>query len=126
MRLPQVRDETWPRLDFFKANSLTFKKPDHAKYPSMNLAYAAGRAGGTMTGVLSAANEQVGPARPPPADPGAPPAPPRPKLLPLPRRGDAAWPPRAGRRAAPARPTATSPRPLPVHPSPPPGGPDVH
>lgn len=26
----------------------------------MNLAYAAGRAGGTMTGVLSAANEQVG------------------------------------------------------------------
>ena len=56
---PQTRDETWPRLDFLKANSLTFKKPDHAKYPSMNLAYAAGRAGGTMTGVLSAANEQV-------------------------------------------------------------------
>lgn len=40
-------------------NSLTFKQPDNAKYPSMNLAYAAGRAGGTMTGVLSAANEQV-------------------------------------------------------------------
>ncbi|GBF99000.1 1-deoxy-D-xylulose 5-phosphate reductoisomerase [Raphidocelis subcapitata] len=55
-----VRDETWPRLDFLKANSLTFKTPDHAKYPSMNVAYAAGRAGGTMTGVLSAANEQVG------------------------------------------------------------------
>jgi 1-deoxy-D-xylulose-5-phosphate reductoisomerase len=50
---------TWPRLDFSKANSLTFKAPDHAKYPSMNVAYAAGRAGGTMTGVLSAANEQV-------------------------------------------------------------------
>lgn len=42
-------------------HSLTFKQPDHAKYPSMKLAYAAGRAGGTMTGVLSAANEQVGP-----------------------------------------------------------------
>lgn len=26
----------------------------------MKLAYAAGRAGGTMTGVMSAANEQVG------------------------------------------------------------------
>lgn len=26
----------------------------------MDLAYAAGRTGGTMTGVLSAANEQVG------------------------------------------------------------------
>jgi 1-deoxy-D-xylulose-5-phosphate reductoisomerase len=50
---------TWPRLDFSKASSLTFKQPDHAKYPSMNVAYAAGRAGGTMTGVLSAANEQV-------------------------------------------------------------------
>ncbi len=30
-----------------------------AKYPAMDLAYAAGRAGGTMTGVLSAANEQA-------------------------------------------------------------------
>jgi 1-deoxy-D-xylulose-5-phosphate reductoisomerase len=54
-----TRDATWPRLDFAKANSLTFKEPDRAKYPSMDLAYAAGRAGGTMTGVLSAANEQA-------------------------------------------------------------------
>lgn len=52
-------EHTWPRLDFLKASNLTFKKPDNAKYPSMDLAYAAGRAGGTMTGVLSAANEQV-------------------------------------------------------------------
>lgn len=35
------------------------RQPDHAKYPSMALAYAAGRAGGTMTGVMSAANEQA-------------------------------------------------------------------
>ena len=53
-------EQTWPRLDFSKASSLTFKKPDHEKYPAMQVAYAAGRAGGTMTGVLSAANEQVG------------------------------------------------------------------
>lgn len=39
--------------------SLTFKTPDNVKYPSMDLAYAAGRAGGTMTGVLSAANEKA-------------------------------------------------------------------
>jgi len=52
-------EETWPRLDFIKMGNLTFKKPEHEKYPSMNLAYAAGRAGGTMTGVLSAANEQA-------------------------------------------------------------------
>ncbi|XP_028778326.1 1-deoxy-D-xylulose 5-phosphate reductoisomerase, chloroplastic [Neltuma alba] len=50
---------TWPRLDLCKLGSLTFKAPDNKKYPSMNLAYAAGRAGGTMTGVLSAANEKA-------------------------------------------------------------------
>jgi len=52
-------EETWPRLDFIKMGDLTFRTPDHEKYPSMKIAYAAGRAGGTMTGVLSAANEQA-------------------------------------------------------------------
>jgi len=46
-------------VDFGRLGSLTFKKPDNVKYPSMDLAYAAGRAGGTMTGVLSAANEKA-------------------------------------------------------------------
>ncbi|WVZ71913.1 hypothetical protein U9M48_020442 [Paspalum notatum var. saurae] len=65
---------TWPRLDLCKYSifitlmlclqyswlgSLTFKAPENAKFPSMNIAYAAGRAGGTMTGVLSAANEKA-------------------------------------------------------------------
>jgi len=50
---------TWPRLDFTKMGDLTFRAPDQAKYPSMDLSYAAGRAGGTMTGVLSAANEKA-------------------------------------------------------------------
>ena len=36
-------EQTWPRLDFRKCSELTFKEPDHAKYPSMKLAYAAGR-----------------------------------------------------------------------------------
>ena len=54
-----VRDATWPRLDFVKMGSLTFRTPDRAKYPALDLAYAAGRKGGTMTGVLSAANEAV-------------------------------------------------------------------
>ncbi|KAG4932681.1 1-deoxy-D-xylulose 5-phosphate reductoisomerase, chloroplastic [Glycine soja] len=52
-------EDTWPCLDLCKIGSLTFKTPDNVKYPSMNLAYAAGRAGGTMTGVLSAANEKA-------------------------------------------------------------------
>lgn len=50
-----VISEMWS----YRLGSLTFKAPDNVKYPSMNLAYAAGRAGGTMTGVLSAANEKA-------------------------------------------------------------------
>jgi 1-deoxy-D-xylulose-5-phosphate reductoisomerase len=52
-------EQTWKRLDFVKMGDLTFRHPDNAKYPAMDLAYAAGRTGGTMTGVLSAANEQA-------------------------------------------------------------------
>jgi 1-deoxy-D-xylulose-5-phosphate reductoisomerase len=49
----------WEQLDLVKAGNLTFREPDHQKYPCMQLAYAAGRAGGTMPAVLNAANEQA-------------------------------------------------------------------
>ncbi|MEG4346834.1 1-deoxy-D-xylulose-5-phosphate reductoisomerase [Microcoleus sp. A003_D6] len=49
----------WPRLDLVKSGDLTFREPDHEKYPCMQLAYAAGRAGGSMPAVLNAANEQA-------------------------------------------------------------------
>lgn len=49
----------WQRLDLVKAGDLTFRAPDHQKYPCMQLAYAAGRAGGSMPAVLNAANEQA-------------------------------------------------------------------
>jgi 1-deoxy-D-xylulose-5-phosphate reductoisomerase len=49
----------WPKLDLVKAGDLTFRAPDHAKYPGINLAYAAGREGGCMPAVLNAANEQA-------------------------------------------------------------------
>ena len=49
----------WETLDLVKAGNLTFREPDHQKYPCMNLAYAAGRLGGTMPAVLNAANEQA-------------------------------------------------------------------
>ena len=49
----------WEPLDLVKAGNLTFKAPDHHKYPCMQLAYAAGRAGGSMPAVLNAANEQA-------------------------------------------------------------------
>jgi len=49
----------WEQLDLVKAGNLTFKAPDHKKYPCMQLAYAAGKAGGSMPAVLNAANEQA-------------------------------------------------------------------
>ena len=55
----QCSEVTWPRLDFVKMGDLTFRAPDFEKYPSLTMGYAAGRFGGTMTGVFSAANEQA-------------------------------------------------------------------
>ncbi|MCU0546600.1 MAG: 1-deoxy-D-xylulose-5-phosphate reductoisomerase [Oscillatoriaceae cyanobacterium Prado104] len=67
MRLPLLYALSWPEristdwkhLDLVKSGDLTFREPDHQKYPCMELAYAAGRAGGSMPAVLNAANEQV-------------------------------------------------------------------
>ena len=49
----------WRRLDLTEVGQLSFRQPDPAKYPCMQLAYAAGRAGGTMPAVMNAANEQA-------------------------------------------------------------------
>lgn len=68
MRLPLLYSMSWPHrlrmqsytpLDLVKLGTLTFREPDHAKYPCMNLAYDAGRKGGTMPAVLNAANEKA-------------------------------------------------------------------
>ena len=67
MRLPLLYALSWPEriytdwqsLDLVQVGSLTFKEPDHQKYPCMQLAYAAGKAGGAMPAVLNAANEQA-------------------------------------------------------------------
>ncbi len=56
---PERISTDWPQLDLVKSGDLTFREPDHEKYPCMGLAYAAGRAGGSMPAVLNAANEQV-------------------------------------------------------------------
>ena len=56
---PERLDTPWPRLDLAAIGSLTFREPDAARYPCMELAYAAGRAGGTMPAALNAANEQA-------------------------------------------------------------------
>jgi 1-deoxy-D-xylulose-5-phosphate reductoisomerase len=67
MRLPLLYALSWPdriytdweKFDLVKAGNLTFREPDHHKYPCMQLAYAAGRSGGSMPAVLNAANEQA-------------------------------------------------------------------
>jgi len=59
MSYPERISTDWERLDLVKCAQLTFREPDHQKYPCMRLAYAAGRAGGSMPAVLNAANEQA-------------------------------------------------------------------
>ena len=59
MSWPERIETPWRRLDLTEVGSLSFRQPDAARYPCMGLAYAAGRAGGTMPAVLNAANEQA-------------------------------------------------------------------
>jgi 1-deoxy-D-xylulose-5-phosphate reductoisomerase len=56
---PERIETPWKRLDLAAIGTLSFRPPDAARYPCMGLAYAAGRAGGTMPAVLNAANEQA-------------------------------------------------------------------
>jgi 1-deoxy-D-xylulose-5-phosphate reductoisomerase len=67
MRLPLLYALSWPdriatdwkKFDLVTAGDLTFRVPDRVKYPCIDLAYAAGRAGGSMPAVLNGANEQA-------------------------------------------------------------------
>jgi 1-deoxy-D-xylulose-5-phosphate reductoisomerase len=67
MRLPLLYALSWPdrvatnweKFDLVKAGDLTFRAPDRQKYPCIDLAYAAGRAGGSMPAILNGANEQA-------------------------------------------------------------------
>jgi len=52
-RLPDVS----PALDLASVGTLTFEEPDRSRFPCLDYAYVALRAGGTMPAVLSAANE---------------------------------------------------------------------
>lgn len=65
MRIPIQFALTYPRracnplppLDFAQVGQIEFFPPDKEKFPLLELAYSAGRAGGTMPAVLNAANE---------------------------------------------------------------------
>ncbi|MCF8564785.1 1-deoxy-D-xylulose-5-phosphate reductoisomerase [Alicyclobacillus tolerans] len=54
---PKRSAAPWPRLDLIAAGELSFESPDVQKFPSLRLAYEAGRAGGFAPCVLNAANE---------------------------------------------------------------------
>jgi len=66
MRLPiqyaltypqRLENRDLPRLDWKRLNSLTFEPPDMERFPCLRLALEAGREGGTLPAVLSAAEE---------------------------------------------------------------------
>lgn len=49
----------FPRLDLVRAGTLEFEEPDLDRFPCLRLAYEAGRAGGLLPTVLSAADEEA-------------------------------------------------------------------
>ena len=65
MRTPIAQGLAWPErvasgvqsLDLGQIGRLEFEPPDHIRFPSLGLARAAARAGGTAPAVLNAANE---------------------------------------------------------------------
>ena len=65
MRTPIAQALAWPErfasgvqsLDLLAIGQLEFEPPDHVRFPSLTLARAAARAGGTAPAVLNAANE---------------------------------------------------------------------
>ncbi len=67
MRLPILYAMSWPDrlptgtedLDLFKIGTLTFEKPDDARFPAMDMARSCLDAGGTACAVLNAANEEA-------------------------------------------------------------------
>jgi len=54
---PERLSSSCPELDFAELGALHFKKPDYSSFSALELAFSAGRAGGTAPVVLNAANE---------------------------------------------------------------------
>lgn len=54
---PERRFLPGERLDFWKLNEITLEKPDFETFEGLNLAYQAGRRGGSLPTVFNAANE---------------------------------------------------------------------
>ncbi len=54
---PEILEAPVEPLDLVQAGTLTFEAVDHKRFPCLELAYAAGKAGGELPAALNAANE---------------------------------------------------------------------
>lgn len=59
LSFPARHANQFPRLDFGKLGTLSFEPPARDVFPALDLAYHAGKLGGTAPAVLNAANEQA-------------------------------------------------------------------
>ena len=57
MRYPERMPLDLPSLDLTEVGTLTFCRPDHDRFPCLNLGYESLRIGGTMPAAMNAANE---------------------------------------------------------------------
>ena len=57
LSFPERLNSDFPRVDLMDLGSLTFEKPDLARFPNLGLAYEAMKRGGNIPCVLNAANE---------------------------------------------------------------------
>jgi 1-deoxy-D-xylulose-5-phosphate reductoisomerase len=56
---PERLDGGLPLLPLERMATLVFEEPDRRRFPSLDFAYGAGRAGGTAPAVMNAANEEA-------------------------------------------------------------------
>jgi 1-deoxy-D-xylulose-5-phosphate reductoisomerase len=56
---PERLASSVPRLELAEVAKLTFQEPDKERFPCLEYAYKASRAGGTAPAVLNAANEEA-------------------------------------------------------------------
>ncbi len=57
LSFPDIMESNFPRVDFTAIKGFSFMEPDTRKFPALELAFDAMRAGGTVPAVLNASNE---------------------------------------------------------------------
>jgi len=59
LSFPDMMENDFPRVDFSAVKNLSFTEPDTGRFPALEVAFAALRAGGTVPAVLNASNEKA-------------------------------------------------------------------